>query len=229
MLDSASQNWWLDSGAYFSVKSGIGGTVQGNLAADDPWRTQYLSVNPTDTDDGFHPQNIFRLLERNRFHNTVEQAYFMVTNDNLSDSPNRFESNGLLLWSRYRDSSNLYYAGLRVDGTLIIKKKKSENYYDIAQTQILPGTYDRTSNPNLIPHNQWIGLKSVVSDNSNGTVDIKLYTDMNNSGNWTLSLEGTDNGSSSVGGSSLTASGYAGIRTDFMDVQFKDYRIGELQ
>jgi len=43
----------------------------------------------------------------------------------------------------------------------------------------LSGTYNLDSSPNLISINQWIGVKTVVNNVANNSVDIKLYIDMN--------------------------------------------------
>jgi hypothetical protein len=70
---------------------------------------------------------------------------------------------------------------------------------------------------------QWIGIRSVVA-NVGGGVDIKLYSDNNQSGNWQLLLETQDKGGAH-GKNPILEAGHAGIRTDFMDVSFRDYNI----
>ena len=221
---SGSPYWWLNSGAYFMMAGGVGATTQGSLAWNDPWRYAYAASNPIDTDNGYHPQNIFRLLTRSKWQNAAQSVYMKITRDNLSSSPNRNESNGFLLFNRYLDGNNLYYTGIRVDGAAVIKKKKAGAYYTLAYKNIFPGTYTRASNPNMLPKQQWVGIKSELRNNADGSVSIKLYTDVGKRGIWTLALETRDDGRS-FGGSALTASGYGGIRTDFMDIQFDDYRL----
>lgn len=98
----------------------------------------------------------------------------------------------------------------------------------MAQEPLYPGKYDRRSNPNLLPMDTWIGLRSEVLDNPNGTVSIKVYQDKNRSGDWQLILTATDDGKR-YGGAAIKNEGYAGIRTDFMDVEFDDYKIEELK
>lgn len=56
---------------------------------------------------------------------------------------------------------------------------------------------------------------------------IKVFIDNNRSGDWKLALTVKDNGKI-FGGRLIGNKGYAGIRTDFMDVEFDDYRIEEL-
>jgi len=121
--------------------------------------------------------------------------------------------------SRYQDGNNLYYSGIRVDGNAIIKKKISGVYYTLASKKVFPGTYNKLSNPNLLPKNTWIGLKS-IANNTNGNVNIKLYMDKGKTGNWTLIVEAYDNGKY---GPLISNEGYSGIRTDFMDVEFDDF------
>ena len=123
--------------------------------------------------------------------------------------------------SRYQDSNNLYYLGIRVDGNAIIKKKINGVYYTLTSKKIFPGTYNSLTNPNLLPHDLWIGLKARVV-NENGFVRIQLYMDKDRTGTWTLIAETLDNGAQ---GKPLLNEGYAGIRTDFMDVLFDDFQL----
>ena len=224
-------NWWLSSGGYFFSANGIGGTIMGPLAAPDPWRIAYAASNPIDTDDGFYPQNIFRLVLKSKWQNFQQEMYFKIVKDNLSASPNRNSSNGLLFFNRYQDAFNLYYTGLRVDGYVTIKKKIGGIYYTLAYEPFTTGAtstvYNRDSNPNLLPQNIWIGLRSEVKTNPDNTVSIKLYVDENKNGHWVLAAEAVDDGKS-FGGTVFAESGHAGLRTDFMDVQFNDYQISNL-
>lgn len=222
---SASDAWWLNSGAYFTVKDGIGRTNQGSLPSGDVWRERYATANPVDTDNGYHPQNIFRLLTKNTWKDIEQQAYFNIRTYHLSDSPLRAEHNGFLFFNRYKDGNNLYYTGLRVDGSVIVKKKLNGTYYTLGSQKVLPGTYNRSTNPNLIPTEKWIGLKSVVTDLANSSVRIRVYTDLSGTGTWTLATEVIDDGTR---GAVITSRAAAGIRTDYMDVWFKDYRVREL-
>lgn len=220
MRDSASPYWWLSSGAYLYVRNGVGATIQGSLPQNDYWRRYYARSNPTDTDNGYHPQNLFRLESRSRWQNFRQQAYFRIRRDNLSGSPNRNASNGLLLMSRYQNENNLYYAGIRVDGAAVIKKKYGGKYYTLAYARVFPGTYDRTSRPNLLPKDLWVGLRSELTNNPDGTVRIVLYVDPG-PGGWVLVFDVLDNGLAF--GPAITSAGYGGIRTDFMDVELENY------
>ncbi len=224
--ESTSSSWWLNSGAILKVEDGVGKTIQGSLGTYDHWRFLYSSSNPIDTDNGFHPQSIFRLLSRTTWQDFNQEAYFNVVKDNVSDSPNRNESNGLFLLSRYLDHDNFYYVGLRVDGAVVIKKKYQGVYYEMAYKQLLPGpAYDHQENPSLIPKNQWLGIKSTIKNNLDGSVAVTMYTDLDHSGIWTQVAEATDNGSKTYGGPPITNAGHVGIRTDFMDVLFDNYKI----
>lgn len=218
MGESSSPYFWINSGGKLILQSGRGMTIQNELPVNDYWRKLYASSNPLDTDNGYHPQNIFRLITKSKWQNFNQSVYFQIKQDQLSPSPNRAEHNGLLLMSRYNgDGNTLYYAGLRVDGYAIIKKKLNGKYTTLAYTKIFPGTYNRLTNPNLLTKNKWIGLKSEVKNNANGSVTIKLYYDQNWNNNWVLIAEATDNNNP------IKTEGYAGIRTDFMDVVFDKY------
>lgn len=229
MKESQNSDWWLSSGGYFYSREGIGGTAAGSLDKTDPWRADYYVSNPTDTDDGYHPQNIFRLVLKSKWQNLQQTAYFKITEDNLSASPNRNSSNGLLFFNRYLDSFNLYYTGIRVDGYATIKKKIKGVYYTLAYEPFIisgQGAYDRKNNPNLLPKNVWLGLRSEVKTNADNTVSIKLYLDKGRTGDWVLVAEAEDDGES-YGGAPFLKAGHTGIRTDFMDVKFDDYNITE--
>jgi hypothetical protein len=226
MAESSNPNWWLSSGGRFIVQNSVAKTIQGSLPTTDSWYREYAKYNPVDTDGGAHPQNIFRLVTKSKWQNFAQEAHFKINKYNLSNSSERYNPNGLLFFNHYVDQNNLYYTGIRVDGTAIVKKKINGNYYTISQTKIFDGTYNRSTNPNLLPVGAWIGLKSDVTTNTDGTVSIKVYVDKNNSGNWQLVINAKDNGSS-FGGKAIAGAGYAGIRTDFMDVEMDNYKVSE--
>lgn len=215
--------WWLNSGGLFYLSDGVGKTIEGSLSTFSYWRLAYSVSNPTDTDNGYHPQNILRLISRKSWDNSTEEAYFKITNTNLSQSPNRNESNGLLLIERYKDSDNLYYAGIRVDGAAVIKKKIKGDYYTIAYAPVFSGQYDRMKNPNLLPAGKRIGVKVSTINKPDGSVALSLYLDKDASGNWQDVIDAEDNGKDY--GGQIFDSGSGGIRTDFMDVEVDSYKI----
>ena len=226
MTASLSPDWWLSSGGLMYIKNGSAQTVQGDLAADSKWRQKYAANNPTDTDNGRHPQNIFRLVTRSQFGQLNQEAYFRIESDELSASPQRNASNGLLFFNRYQDEDNLYYTGLRVDGTAVIKKKIHGTYYTMAEKAVYPGQYNHATSPNLLPKHTWIGLRSTVSTAVDGSVAVTLWSQQGG-GAWQQLLEAHDDGRG-FGGAPITAAGHGGVRTDFMDVSFRDYSISEL-
>ncbi len=224
MDDSTSPYWWLNSGGQFLLSGGLGMTLQGDLAVGSYWQKYYKIDNTIDTDGGIHPQNLFRLLTRSKWLSFEQQIDFKINKYNLSASTERYNPNGFLLFNRYLDGNNLYYTGVRVDGDVVIKKKIKGSYYTLAEKKFFTGTYNRTTNPNLIPLSTWIKMKSRIVTNTNGTVTISLFLDSTNSGIWTKVLEVVDDGKT-FGGVVINSSGYAGIRTDFMDTAFDNYRI----
>ena len=223
MNNSSSPYFWLNSGGLFYLKNGIGKTIQGELSQFNKWRLAYAISNPIDTDNGYYPQNIFRLVTRSKWQNFSQEAYFKITKMNMSASVNRDVSNGILLFNRYQDGNNLYYAGIRVDGQAVVKKKINGDYYPIGISPVFKGEDNRQSNPNLLPENVWLGLRSEITTNGN-EVMIKLFIDKENNGEWQLALEAKDDGKS-YGGAAILDEGHAGIRTDFMDAEFDNYRI----
>lgn len=209
---SGSDYWWLDSGGRLLIEDGVGKTIQGTLPRDDTWRERYAESSSEDTDTGRHPQNLFRLLTQREWENVAVSVRFRITNDNDSKSDNRNESNGLLLMSRYRDGDNLYYAGVRVDGHAVIKKKEGGVYTTLAESPIYPGAYDGT---NLLPQDEWIALKSEVVTRGD---QVEIILSRKNGETWQPILQAIDTDSPVLG------NGHAGIRTDFMDVEFDDFR-----
>lgn len=228
MDDTQSPYWWLNSGGLFFSRNGVAQTIQGELEESNFWRTLYAKNNPRDTDDGYHPQNIFRLVTRGKWNNLHQEASFRIIKDNLSASSYRNDSNGLLFFNRYQDGNNLYYTGIRVDGYAVIKKKVKGTYFTMAYTKIFDGKYNREKSPNILPHDTWLNLRSEVNNEADGSVNIRLFLDRNRSGDWQLIAEAKDDGKR-YGGAAIKNEGYAGIRTDFMDVEFDDYKIEELK
>jgi hypothetical protein len=227
MKESTSPYYWVNSGAELISRDGIGSTVMGELPAGDKWQLLYAANNPLDTDNGVHPQNIFRLITKGQWDNAHMEAKFRIVGDHFSASPNRNASNGLLLMSRYRDGGQtLYYAGVRVDGTAVIKKKYRGTYYTMAQAKIFPGTYS-LSDINLLPHGSWITLIAETRTAHDGSVTVSLAMQEEGSASTTPLVAAVDNGQ--YGGTPpITGKSYAGIRTDFMDVEFDDYLIKPL-
>jgi hypothetical protein len=227
MEESASKYWWVDSGALLSIHEGMGSTVQGTLPENNKWRMLYASSNSADTDNGRHPQNIFRLLTKNEWKNFSQRMYFRINADNMSDSSNRNESNGILLLSRFNNAGDLYYAGLRVDGHAIIKKKIDGKYHTLVEEPVLAGEYSRDAKKSLLPKDQWIGLRSDILTLEEGHVKIKLFADIGERGAWVL-IADADDYNNGEDGRIIAERGHAGVRIDFMDVDFKNYEIDEL-
>jgi len=228
MGDTKSPYWWLNSGGELIIQNGVGETIQGDLPKTDPWYTEYANTNPDDTDGGSHPQNLLRLVSRSTWNNVRVEASYYIAKDNLSASPNRNESNGLLLMSRYSDEGQtLYYAGIRVDGTAVIKKKYKGTYYTMDQKQIFPGTYDHDANPDLLPHSVWIRLRCDTVTNKDGSVTVTLSMQDQSSGNWKELLSSKDD-SQYDNTPPITGAHPIGLRTDFMDVKFDNILMEKL-
>jgi hypothetical protein len=223
---SADKCWWLDSGGIFNVKNGVSETIQGDLNPESYWKQIYQKNNPTDTDQGLHPQNIFRLVNKSKWQNISEQLLFRIKKYNQSTSPNRNATNGVLLMSRYVDGNNLYYAGLRVDGLAVIKKKINGTYITIASKQFANPPNGKLESTAL-PLDRWIGEKFVTTNNPDGSVRLQFFADLSGSGEWQLLLDVNDTTSMS-GFKPINDPGNIGIRTDFMDVEFSNFRVETL-
>jgi len=225
--ESTSPYFWLDSGGELIIKNGLGMTMQGGTEENNKWRRKYSLSNPRDTDNGLHPQNLFRLLTRGVWDDSAQEIEIRIKKDNLSQSSYRNESNGVLLFHRYIDNENFYYAGIRVDGGIVIKKKIKGTYYTLGYLPHFNANenYDRNKNPNLLPKNTWIGIKSETKTMPDKKVLISFYLKTSNApDSWSKILESIDD-NKSFGGKTITQKGHSGIRTDFMDVEFKNYKI----
>lgn len=222
---SSSPYWWLNSGGQLEIAGDVGETMQGEAPLWNYWRLLYAATNPIDTDGGKHPQNLFRLVSRSTWENVRVQAQFKILKDNWSDSPNRNASNGFLLMIRYGDDGDtLYYAGIRVDGNAVIKKKYRGTYYTLAEKKIFAGTYDVNSQVSMLPHQSWMGLRGESVTNTDGSVSVRLY--MQTGSEWKKILETRDSGSN--GTPPITSAGFAGIRTDFMDIALDNIQIEKI-
>lgn len=228
MSETWSPYWWVNSGAYLILKGGAGETVQGALPASDYWRVLYSQTNPLDTGNGYYPQNIFRLVTRSSWGNNAQEMRFNIQKTNLTDTPNRDGYSGVLFFSRYQDEDTLYYAGVRQDGTAVIKKKYHGTYYTLAEAPVWPGTYDKWSNPTLIPQQKWMRMKLVTQDEPDGSVALTLYLDQTDTGAYQEVAHAVDTNGGVGGTPVISGEGYAGIRTDYEDVLFDNYRLTAL-
>ncbi|MDP3963129.1 MAG: hypothetical protein Q8Q39_01395 [bacterium] len=221
--DSTSPYWWLQSGGLLTISGGAGNTIQGDLSAADPLRIAYAKKTPGLSDNGFHPQNLFKLLTKSAWENGSQQITATISGQNLYAADNVHPWNALSLISRYRDSTTFYLASLRMDGTAVIKKKTANQYYTLASSKVLAGTYDSIANPSLLPEDKPIVLRSDTETAADGSVTIRFYVDIGKTGSWKLAAEAHDTGS--AGGSPITGAGLNGIFGDFMDIRMDDYAI----
>jgi hypothetical protein len=223
MSESSSAYFWMNSGAYTYLKDGVCQTIQGELPTKNKWSKYYKISNPVDTDNGLHPQNIYRLVTRFMPNPSFSQEVsFNIAKHNPSLSPENDAWSGFLLFQHYQSGGQtLYYSGIRYDGHAVIKKKKDGVYTTLAEVPYFrdSGTYNKVTNPTLIPLGQWMGIKSEIKNNPNNTVSLKLFISPNNDGVWNLVASTTDTTDP------ILTNGYAGIRTDFSDVTWDNLRI----
>ena len=130
---------------------------------------------------------------------------------------------GLQHYLQFSDLDAQEYGWL-FERAAVIKKKMGGTYYSMASAKIFPGTYHKQTNPTLLPQRQWMGLRLVTEDESDGSVTLTLYLDRNNTGNYEEVARATDR-PGSYGTSVISGPGHAGIRTDYQDVLFDDYKL----
>lgn len=226
MAESWSPYFYLNSGAYLVIENGVGATVHGALDALDPFRLLYLAANPLDTENGFYPQNLFRLVTKGSWESSAVSLSFIINRHTLTDTPNRDGYSGVLLFSRYLDGDNLYYAGVRDDGKAVIKKKIGGAYHTLASVQIfgVAGKYDREKVPSLLPQEAWTGLRFETRNRPDGSVYLRLLLDRENDGSFISILSAVD---SEVGDAPIL-SGHSGVRTDYLEARFENFRVKNL-
>jgi hypothetical protein len=225
---SANPAYWLNSGAY-AYFSGVSdfATLHGDLPPGSKWQQSYMNSNSIDTDGGIHPQNLFRLFTKDMYGNGSYVAYAKIDSTIKSLSPNRNDSNGVFLMIHAKDSDNLYYAGLRVDGNAVIKKKIGGIYYTLAEVPVFAyAAYDTNTMPSVLPLKTWLGMKADVRTVGQGNVDIIFSIDLSGAGIWIPLLHITDMPSQTV--QTLPDAGHAGIRSDFMEMEIKDFKVSSL-
>jgi hypothetical protein len=225
MSESSSPYWWLNSGAYLDISGGVGKTVQGSLPSADKYRLEYFSSDTVSTDNGYHPQNIFSLYTRQKWGSSDQQVYVKINAVNLSNTANRYPWNAVSLVSRKQDNGDFYYVELRMDGYGAVKKRAAGINYTLSSLKLFPGTYSSTTNPNLIPKSTLIGIRQKTTTLSNGTVQVQLFADTAGNGSWKLVAEANDNGSK---GRIISAQGYSGLLSDFMDLQIDNFKINDI-
>lgn len=224
--ESVDPYWWVNSGARIYIFGGTGKTIIGELPETSGWRFLYNRNYPDATDSGTHPQNIFRLLTKAKAENFEQSVFFSIYKIIQSGSSLRNESNGVFLFGRYQNGNNFYISGVRVDGMAVIKKKVNGVYYtmDIKRFYGDAG-YHRTSMPNYLPINTWLGIKSIVLDGDDGSVTLRLF--VWDGVSWIEAISAVDDGKR-FGGKAFRKEGYAGIRTDFMEIEFDNYALKEI-
>ena len=225
MSNSSDQNWWVSSGGYLYLNNGTASTIQGKLAKNDTIRIAY-SDKGDDTDKGYRPQNIFRMVNRNNWSgNYTEELYFKYSayNNKTAHGKNLGAENGVSLMVNYKDEDNLYYVGLRADGLAGIKKKIDGNYSALQNpVKVFPGVYK--PNDTLIPQDKWIGLRAVVEHRQSlllgkDQIYIAMYIDEKGDGSsWKYVTSFLDE-------RKIFKQGHTGIRTDFIDAQFRDFQV----
>lgn len=220
---SSSTYFWLSSGGALHIADDVGRTLQGALNEKNVWRMRYGKSNALDTDGGRYPQNIFRLISRSSAGNVQVSVSFKINTINTTNTPNRGAWSGIFLMSRFRDSENVYYSGIRQDGRAVIKKKTGGTYYTLAEVPVFenPMPYDADTNPNLIPGKTWMRIRNRTV-NEEGGVRVEFFLDGADGKGWTKVLSVLDYG---IGGPAHTGSGKTGIRSDFFDLELDTFSV----
>jgi hypothetical protein len=195
----------LLAGGYATVTEDGLETIQGAVEKDDPWRSKYLRSNAMDTESGYYPQNVFRLVTVESYKDSSTEVYFNVRNFNPSTSPNKNDSNGVYILSRYTEVGNFYMAGLDMLGNAVIRKRLWGAYTTLTDAKLLEA----------LPRDTLIGLR-LVTETLSDTTQLKLYVDQGEGLKLVMEVEDTGE---------IIKEGYAGLRSDFMDVVYENFKV----
>ena len=153
----------------------------------------------------------------------TEDLYFRYSRyNNVTAADKNLEAtNGMSLMINYQDENNLYYVGLRADGLSEIKKKIGGEYsVNENPVEVFPGVYKPYDN--LIPQDRWIGLRALVEHKQDkfgkDQIYLAMYVDKNGDGSWKYVTSFLDQ-------DRIFKQGHTGIRTDFIDAQFKNFQV----
>src|SRR6185503_13778796 len=160
----------------------------------------------------------FLLLERALVRDSTTDALLNRTAEVFSSAADAQPYDGEAVYARYGDDNNFYYAGLRADGTVILKKKQEGAYATLAQAPLFGGTYS-ASHPDLIPHNTWIGLRLSVTTLASGAAKLVFFVDVGNTGSWKEVLSATD--------TTPLAAGLSGIESDHADMEISSFKFAD--
>ena len=217
MRDSTSPYFWLNGGAELIIEDGLGKTIQSDLPPNDPWRAIYAKKNPLDTEVGSKPQNVFRLITRSEWRNFSQVITFKIIKTNFSSSYNRDGYSGIFLLSQYKDESNYYYGGIRMDGQVVIKKKSNGVFYTLGAAQAFGSIiqFKRRNNMTLLPQDKQMRLKLETRELNQNSTELILSLEKDNGS--LVTLLGV------VDRNPMHGTAYAGIESDFMNVVLDDY------
>ncbi len=171
-------------------------------------------VSPDSTSSNGTDSAVFRLNTRRGDFRDVAVS-FNLRNDGLvtTDRTPAQAYDGVHVWLRYQDQTNLYAISVdRRDGKVAIKKKvtggsvNGGTYYDLAK-QV----------SHAVLYGKWIKVRATVHTKSDGTVALALWVD------GTRVISALDDGS--LGGPPITTAGAVGIRGDNCDFSFANFAV----
>ena len=216
-----SPDWDMTSGSLFR---------QSNTAwtgLPDSFVPNKYSSDHTDSD-------VFRVNTFRTFAGNIKVSLALKNNSEIHDPNCSACWHGVNVWLRYLTQYDLYAVSLnRVDNTVTIKRKVpcgSENsgfYKDLTSAVTHPWTVGT-----------WQHYSLTIQTNSNGSVTIKLYDDDSDPN--TPLIQATDSGGTNLSWTSgcttpghyptaqyppITAAGSVGIRGDYDNFNFDDFRV----
>ena len=221
--------WQMTSGSLFA-KNSVFWTGNPDSCSAGP---NTLSSNCTDSD-------VFRLNTARTFPSNIKVSLALkqnkdIHNSNCNDGDTCWY--GTHIWLRYQNQYNLYYASVnRADGEVAIKRKVPCGSDD-SGTYFVLGNYVKHD----FKSGAWNTYSVSIQTNAVGSVTIKLFDDASST---TKPIDvGTDRGGSNSNWSSkcttpghyptsaykpITAAGSVGVRGDYANFEFTDFRVTAL-
>jgi len=227
-----SPDWQMTSGSLYA-HDGVFWTGKPDTCDHDKTSPDATSTNCTDS-------SVFRLNTAKIFAGNISVSLKLRQLRNIHNAACDADDTcwyGTHIWLRYQNQFNLYYVSInRADGNVAIKRKVPCGT-DNSGTYFVLGKYVRH---NFQP-GAWNMYTATIQTNQDGSVTIKLYDDSDSTA--TPIDVGTDRGGTNPRWSTscktpghyaspayqpITAAGAVGVRGDYAEFEFTNFKIAAL-
>lgn len=228
-LAKKSPDWQMTSGSLF-VKNGVFWTGVPDACFNDQASPNPHSGNCMDSD-------VFRLNTARKFSGSIGVSLKLQQQNEIHKAGcNKGDTcwYGTHIWLRYQNEFNLYYVSVnRADGDVVIKRKVPCGS-DNSGTYFVLGDYVKHD----FRTDSWNTYTATVQTNHDGSVTIKLYDDSysttkpidvgtdrgGTNPNWSASCK-THEHYASAAYQPITAAGAVGVRGDYANFEFTNFKV----